>query len=113
MRSAFLSVGTLLIVVLSSRSAEPERLPPPRPVPASPEVLPRPAPLVEIGPMGTPVLPGYWRRSQYDKWQMLSVDREGFFRPRVLLTPHPYYVYDGKPYPWLSTRPLDVSPSRR
>ena len=60
-----------------------------------------------------PILPGYWRRSQYDKWQLLAVDYQGFWRPRVQLGPHPYYLYNGMPYPWLSTRPLDFTPPQR
>ncbi len=52
------------------------------------------------------------RTSMYDRWQYMAVDRGGYFRPRVVLNEpcDPYYLYNGKPYPWLSVRPRDFIP---
>jgi hypothetical protein len=39
-------------------------------------------------------------------WQYYGVDRSGRFLPRVVLSPHgAYYLYNGRPYPWTTTRP--------
>jgi hypothetical protein len=78
---------------------QPEQLPAPRN--AAPEIiLPPPGP----NPM-------YMRRSAYDVWQHYAVDRYGYFRPRVILAPYgAYYLYNGEPYPWVSTHQLDFMP---
>jgi hypothetical protein len=115
-RSA-LSVLMCLVFALPAFGENLELAPMPREVatasafqlqPGLGEVLPRPQPIVEMGPLG-PVLPGYWRRSEMAKWQLLAVDYQGRFRPRVVLAPCPYYLHDGMPYPWLSVNPLDVN----
>jgi hypothetical protein len=39
------------------------------------------------------------------------VDRHGYFRPRVIYTPEgAFYYYDGRPYLYLSTHPLNFMP---
>lgn len=39
-------------------------------------------------------------------WQYYGVDRSGRFLPRVVLSPYgAYYLYNGRPYPWTTTRP--------
>jgi len=39
-------------------------------------------------------------------WQYYGVDRSGRFLPRVIQAPHgAYYLYNGRPYPWTTTRP--------
>ena len=39
-------------------------------------------------------------------WQYYGVDRSGRFLPRVIQSPYgAYYLYDGRPYPWTTTRP--------
>jgi hypothetical protein len=90
------------------RQTEPvsEALPAPQRLQAPGEMLPAPR---RVADLWQP-LPGYWHRSEMAKWQLLSVDYQGRFRPRVILAPQPYYLHDGMPYPWLGTRPMDVSP---
>jgi hypothetical protein len=65
---------------------------------------PRPAPV--------PVeMMSFERPNYYDRWQYFAVDRDGYFRPRVVLDPvMPFYLIDGKPYPLLGIRPLDMIP---
>jgi hypothetical protein len=51
------------------------------------------------------------RRSRYEVWQYWGVDRQGFFKPLVVASPYgAYYLYNGKPYPWAYTHPLDWMP---
>jgi len=39
-------------------------------------------------------------------WQYYAVDHAGRYVPRVILAPHTsYYLYNGRPYPWTTTRP--------
>jgi hypothetical protein len=39
-------------------------------------------------------------------WQYYAVDRSGRFLPRVILAPYgSYYLHNGQPYPWTTTRP--------
>jgi hypothetical protein len=70
-----------------------------------PEPTPEPAPLpyVEICPWG--------RVNRYAIWQNYAVDRYGSFRARVIYTPEgAFYYYDGRPYPYLTTHPLNFMP---
>ena len=40
-----------------------------------------------------------------------SVDRTGHFRPRVIYAPSgAYYLYNGAPYPWVTTHERDIMP---
>jgi hypothetical protein len=78
-------------------------------VPAD-EPLPRrvPAPVIYPPPYAPPV---YYRRSAYEVWQYYGVDRQGQFRPRVIYSPSgAYYLYNGAPFPWTSTRQLEFMP---
>jgi len=44
-------------------------------------------------------------------WQNLSVDRQGYWRARVILTPNgAFYRYNGQPFPWTTTQPLLYAP---
>ncbi len=44
-------------------------------------------------------------------WQYYGVDSTGRFRARVILSPlGAYYLYNGEPYPWTTTRPLSHMP---
>ena len=53
----------------------------------------------------------YFRTSRYDVWQYYGVDYQGRFRPRVIYSPSgSYYLYNGEPYPWVTTHPRDVMP---
>src|SRR5262249_7440580 len=50
----------------------------------------------------------YDRASRYEVWQYYGVDRFGRFRPRVILSPYgAYYLYNGQPYPWVTTHEAD------
>jgi hypothetical protein len=91
---------TLLAILLAGLcvglSAAGEPLPEPTPEPA-------PLPYVEIQAWG--------RVNRYAVWQNFAVDRHGYFRPRVIYTPEgAFYYYDGRPYPYLSTHPLNFMP---
>jgi hypothetical protein len=63
-------------------------------------------PLLGVGPAP----PGFYRPSRWDVWQYYAVDRTGHWRPRVVLTPEPYYLYNGTPYGLLPVRPRDYMP---
>ena len=48
-----------------------------------------------------------------DVWQLYSVDYRGMFRPRVIMVPphgEAFYLYDGRPYPWMTTDSLPYMP---
>jgi len=61
------------------------------------------------GPTASPV-PYYPKKSAYDVWQNYGVDRQGHFRPLVIYSPYgAYYRYNGAPFPWASTHPLEFS----
>jgi hypothetical protein len=54
---------------------------------------------------------GYYRKSAYEVWQNLAVDRQGYFRARVIDTPYgAFYRYNGQPYPWTSTKQYLYTP---
>jgi hypothetical protein len=83
--------------------------------PAVPELLPWPTPLAPpAATIGAPEVysaPVYPKRNPYDVWQYYGVDRRGVFRPRVIYSPYgSYYLYNGEPYPWAPTHPLDFMP---
>lgn len=71
--------------------------------PAKPEMLPPPREIkAHVIPMGS------MRTNRYDVWQYYEVDRFGRFRPVVIQSPYGgYYRFNGQPYPWASTQPLD------
>jgi hypothetical protein len=52
------------------------------------------------------------RQNRYEPWQNYGVARAGGFVPRVLMFPdgESFFVYDGKPYPWLSMYMRSVTP---
>jgi hypothetical protein len=51
------------------------------------------------------------RINRYEVWQFYEVGRYGRFRPRVIYSPYgSFYLYDGQPYPWVSTHQLDFMP---
>ena len=68
---------------------------------------PPPAPPVPYF-VGQPVV----RINRYAVWQNYGVDRRGYFRPRVILTPEgdAFYTINGEHFPWLYVRPLDFMP---
>jgi hypothetical protein len=82
-----MSIAGLVLLLSSGIAAADELLGPPRVL--QPELPPPPV---------------YYRRSAYEVWQNLSVDRRGFFRARVIDTPYgAFYRYNGEPYFWTST----------
>jgi hypothetical protein len=78
------------------------------------EALPAPRALNPVVVVPGPVLPPYpvyHRTSHYDVWQKVAVDRQGYFRLRVIYSPSgPYYLYNGQPYPWAEQHPLAFMP---
>lgn len=61
-----------------------------------------PTPRIIIEPPAPPLPnPMYYRHSVYDVWQLYAPDRAGYFKPRVIYSPHgPYWAYNGAPYPY-------------
>lgn len=87
-------LGGMGLVVLLASSAVRAAEPPP------PEPLPFPTP-VHADPVPLPTMPYQVREDPYARWYFLGVDRQGFFRPRVIYSPYgSYYLYNGKPFPW-------------
>jgi hypothetical protein len=77
--------------------------------PPKDDVLPAPKPVP--APPLLPVVPGavQCRVDRYAVWQNYDVDRFGRFRPLVINSPSgAYYLYNGAPYPWLSTHQFEV-----
>jgi hypothetical protein len=75
--------------------------------PSASELLPPPA-LVAPGMPGPSPYAGYFRTNRYDVWQYVSVDRQGYWRPRVVYSPYgSYYLYNGQPFPWTETHPRE------
>jgi hypothetical protein len=97
----------LIVAGVDLRADEPEVLPMPR---VAPGVLPPPVPFIEQVPMGPlgPVLPGYFLPDRYAHWKLVAPDQYGFMKPRVILAPQPFYLYNGMPYRFLTVRPRDV-----
>jgi hypothetical protein len=80
----------------SARAGEP--LPPPRPAPPPPIVVVQPLIITRV--------------SAYEHWQYVGPDRQGRFRPRVVLVgDDAFYVYNGAPYPFVMNHPHWISPS--
>jgi len=79
-----------------------------------PEMLPAPKESVTDAPPPRLVetfVPPYVRTSRYAVWDFYAVDRMGHFKPRVAYTPYgAFYLYNGAPYPWVTTHELDVMP---
>lgn len=97
----------LLAAVATAEADETEVLPMPRLVPG---VLPPPGPVFEPIPMGPlgPVKPGFFLPDRYAHWELVAPDQYGFLKPRVILAPQPYYLYNGQPYGLLPVRPRDL-----
>jgi hypothetical protein len=77
------------------------------------EQLPMPVLVSPELPMPVLVSPGYIYEpvSRYEVWQNYGVDRFGRFRPRVIYSPYgSFYARDGKPFPWVTTHPLEMMP---
>jgi hypothetical protein len=72
---------------------------------AKPELLPPPTPVQEF------VMPYYLPSSlpqpgTREVWQFYGVDQRGQWRPRVILSPlGAYYLYNGQPFYFTTTRP--------
>jgi hypothetical protein len=94
-RLILLSVLALGLSAVVGRADE--ALPPPR-------VIAEPPPLVVFNPQ--------WGRINYHAvWENYAVDRFGYFRPRVVLTPDgAFYYYNGRPFRWAYSRPLEWMP---
>jgi hypothetical protein len=51
------------------------------------------------------------RINRYEVWQFYEVGRFGQFRPRVIYSAYgTFYLYDGRPFPWVSTHQRDFIP---
>lgn len=67
-------------------------------------------------PVTTEIIPYYIPNSlpmpgTREVWQYYGVDSTGRFRPLVVNSPlGAYYLYNGQPYPWTTTRPGFVMP---
>lgn len=89
----------LVLICISTASAgEPKK------TEQQPEVLPAPK---QVAPSVIVMTPTYPQPGTREVWQYYGVDGRGRFVPRVLYQP-PYggfYLHDGRPYPWTTTRP--------
>jgi hypothetical protein len=79
-------------------------------------LAPRPGllaqPPVHPQPVVVPAPVMFSQPNPYDVWQVYAVDRQGFWRPRVVLTPAgPYRILDGAYSPYMAVRPRDVDPT--
>ena len=84
----------------AAETVPPERLPLPRELPS--ETLISDEPCFFQPPT---------RINRYDVWQFYEVGRYGRFRPRVIYSAYgSFYLYDGRPFPGISTHPLDFMP---
>jgi hypothetical protein len=96
------AVLVLLGLAANGRAGEPTT--PPRPV-IEAELPPGLFPPTPLPPLG------YYRVSAYEVWQNLAVDRQGFFRARVIDTPYgAFYRYNGQPYPWTTSHQYLYTP---
>jgi len=96
MNRAFISLAFLVLPSLTLTAAEP--IGPPQKVVYD----------VPMGPMG-PILPGYFHPDPLAHWELVAIDQQGYYKPRVMLYPQPHYLYNGKAYRYLPTRPRDLS----
>lgn len=107
-RSLHLALAALLVASSLAAAAQPpdDELPPPREFHFHITPLPPEA----YGYSGL-VAPPYQRVSAYAYWQMVGVNRQGFFRPLVVYTPYvPYYRYNGEPYLFAPMHQRDFMP---
>jgi hypothetical protein len=102
----------LSIHVAAGEPKQPDPKEGPMAQPAAPEkekgeLLPAPRRVIPefVGPYVLPSLPP--QPGTREVWQYYGVDRSGRFLPRVILAPYDrsYYLYNGQPYPWTTTRP--------
>src|SRR5262249_39785771 len=102
MRGLSMALGGMIVFLLASslRGAEPTI-----------ELSPTPRIIVLPDPVYSPPV-SFYRKSQYDVWQYVAVDRSGRFRPRVVPQLHQdgYYLYNGHYYPWIATHQRDFMP---
>ena len=102
------ALPALLILGLSTAAAEPIAAPKPEPIAAPrPEPIAAPPPVPPAYFVGPPII----RIDRYAVWQNYAVDRQGYFRPRVIDSPYgAYYFVNGRPYPWATVHPLNFMP---
>jgi hypothetical protein len=71
----------------------------------------KPEPVLRVPAAAEPVPCPCYRRSRYDIWQNYGVDRSGYFRLRVNYNSGgSYYLFDGRPFPWVTTHELEIMP---
>jgi hypothetical protein len=104
-----LVLAAAIFFVCALAAAEP---PPAETLPQPREFQITPLPPEAYGyPSEMPVFLPYQRTSAYAHWQMVGVNRQGFFRPLVVYTPEvPYYRYNGKPYLFAPMHQPDFMP---
>ncbi len=98
------TAGSLLLFAICVNAADitVEMLPPPK---EAPSVLPAPKLAdVPMGPLG-PIRPGGILPDRYAHWQLYATDQQGYLKPRVIIAPQPFYLYNGMPYLFLPTNP--------
>jgi hypothetical protein len=98
-----LLLGVSLACSSPARSDDPPALESlPHPQKSTPEAI-----VIEEAPFNSL----YLRTSRYDVWQYYGVDRTGHWRLRVVLSPYgAYYLFNGQPFPWVSSHPTEVTP---
>ena len=100
------ALALLLVLICTSATVADE----PKKPEQKPELLPAPkqsAPTPKQSVPSVVITPAYPQPGTREVWQYYAVDSRGRFVPRVLYQP-PYggfYLHDGRPYPFTTTRP--------
>lgn len=72
---------------------------------------PLPAPKVVVPDSTVTITPAWPQPGTREIWQNYGVDGRGRFLPRVMYHPAgSFYLRDGSPYPWTTTRPTLFMP---
>jgi hypothetical protein len=94
-------LAVILTTVATSALADDK---PKEPLPAPRRADPAPEPLPIVITPYRPV-------SAYAVWDYYAVDRNGYFKPRVIASPYgAYYPLTGKPYPFTTTNMRNYMP---
>ena len=101
-RFSLMCLSIALFIATPSLADEPKQ--------KSPKAESLPAPK-ELAPSIVIVRPAYPQPGTREIWQNYGVDGRGRFLPRVMYdSAGSFYLRDGRPYPWTTTRPTLFMP---